>query len=171
MPTTVTAPKNSATKTSSASPAPAAARGALQVQPYLFFEGRCDEALEFYRRALGAEVTMLMRFKDAPPSPDSAGCAPMPPGSENKVMHASFRIGATELFASDGCSENPANFHGISLSLTVPNEAEAERFFAALSDGGQVQMPLAKTFFSERFGMVADKFGVSWMVHVLPKSR
>jgi PhnB protein len=137
----------------------------MQVQPYLFFDGRCEEAVEFYKSALGAEVTMLMRFKDSP-EPPSPGC--VPPGAENKVMHASFRIGQTTVMASDGrCLGNPS-FQGFSLSLAVPNEAEAERLFAALAEGGQVQMPLTKTFFSSRFGMVADRFGVSWMIIVAP---
>ena len=133
------------------------------LQPYLVFEGRCEEALEFYRRALGAEVTMLMRYKESP-EPPQPGCAA--PGPKNKIMHAAFRVGGTTVMASDGhCSGKPA-FHGFSLSLTVPAETEAERLFAALADGGQVQMPLAKTFFSPRFGMVADRFGVAWMVDV-----
>jgi PhnB protein len=131
------------------------------VQPYLFFEGRCEEALEFYRRALGAVVDACMRFADSPAPPQPGMC---PPGSDNKVMHASFHIGETILMASDGrCTGKPA-FQGFSLSLIVPTEAEANQFFAALADGGQVQMPLAKTFFSARFGMVADRFGVSWMI-------
>jgi PhnB protein len=134
----------------------------MRVQPYLFYEGRCEEALAFYRGALGAEVTMLMRFKE---SPDPAM---VPPGAGDKVMHASFRIGETTVLASDGRCEGPATFQGFALSLTVPNEAEADRLFAALTDGGQVQMPLTKTFFSARFGMVADRFGVSWMVYVTP---
>jgi PhnB protein len=132
----------------------------MQVQPYLFFEGRCEEAVEFYRRALGAEVEMLMRFKDSP-EPTMA-----PPGAGDKVMHMSLRIGETTVLASDGRCQGQPGFQGFSLSLTVPNEAEAERLFAALADGGQVQMPLTKTFFSPRFGMVADRFGVSWMVIV-----
>ena len=135
---------------------------AMQVQPYLFFEGRCEEALAFYRGALGAEVTMLMRFKE---SPDPGMVAP---GTGDKVMHASFRIGETTVMASDGRCQGPPSFQGFALSLTVPNEAEAERLFGALGDGGQVQMPLTKTFFSPRFGMVADRFGVSWMVYVAP---
>ena len=134
----------------------------MQVQPYLFFDGRCEEALEFYSKKLGAKVEMLMRFKE---SPDPGMVAP---GTGDKVMHASFRIGETTVMASDGqCSGRP-NFQGFSLSLTVPDEAEAERLFAALVDGGQVQMPLTKTFFSPRFGMVADRFGVSWMIFVAP---
>jgi PhnB protein len=132
------------------------------VQPYLFFDGRCEEAIEFYRHALSAEVNMLMRFKD---SPEPGRCAS---GAEDKVMHASFRIGDTTLMASDGRCEGKPDFQGFSLSLTPPNEVEAERLFASLADGGQVQMPLAKTFFSSRFGMVADRFGVSWMVYVAP---
>ena len=135
---------------------------AMQVQPYLFLEGRCDEAIAFYRGALGAEVTMLMRFKE---SPDPAMVAP---GTGDKVMHASFRIGETTVLASDGECKGRPSFQGFALSLTVPNEAEAERLFGALGDGGQVQMPMAKTFFSPRFGMVADRFGVSWMVYVAP---
>ena len=135
----------------------------MQVQPYLFFDGRCEEALEFYRSALDAEVTMLMRFKDNP-EPNEQCMAP--PGSENKVMHASFRIGDTEMMASDGqCSGRPT-FQGFSLSVTARDEAQAERLFGALGNGGQVQVPLTKTFFSPRFGMVADRFGVSWMVYV-----
>ena len=133
----------------------------MLVQSYLFFDGRCEEALEFYRKTLGAEVTMLMRFKDSP-EPQQPGM--VPPGSENKVMHASFRIGETTVMASDGRCLGKPNFQGFALSLTVANDAEAERAFAALRDGGQVQMPLTKTFFSSRFGMVADRFGVSWMV-------
>ena len=135
----------------------------MLVQSYLFFDGRCEEALEFYRKNLGAEVTMLMRFKDSP-EPQQPGM--VPPGSENKVMHASFRIGETTVMASDGRCLGKPNFQGFALSLTVANDAEAERAFAALRDGGQVQMPLTKTFFSSRFGMVADRFGVSWMVLV-----
>jgi PhnB protein len=134
----------------------------MQVQPYLFFEGRCEEAVEFYRRALGAEVEMLMRFKDSP-EPTMA-----PPGAADKVMHMSLRIGETTVLASDGRCQGQPGFQGFSLSLTVPNEAGAERLFAALADGGQVQMPLTKTFFSPRFGMVADRFGVSWMIYVAP---
>ena len=132
----------------------------MSIQPYLFFDGRCDEALAFYRDALGAEVEMLMRFKD---SPDPAGCAP---GSEDKVMHCHFRVGGADVMASDGRCTGQPNFQGFALSLTVANETEADRSFGALAEGGQVQMPLTKTFFSPKFGMVADKFGVMWMVLV-----
>ena len=137
----------------------------MQVQPYLFFEGRCDEAVEFYRKALGAEVTFLMRYKDSP-DPPPPGC--IPPGSENKVMHASMQIGDTTVMASDGQCSGKSSFQGFSLSLVMPNEAEAKRRFDALADGGQVQMPLGKTFWSPCFGMVADRFGVGWMVNVVP---
>ncbi len=137
----------------------------MQVQPYLFFEGRSEEAVEFYRKALGAEVTMLMRFKDSPAPPEAGMC---PPGAENKIMHVSFRIGDTTVLASDGRCQGRPGFQGFALSLTVANDAEADRRFAALADGGQVQMPLSKTFFSSRFGMVADRFGVSWMIYVAP---
>ena len=137
----------------------------MQIQPYLFFDGRCEEAVEFFRSALGAEVTMLMHFKD---SPDPTMCSG---GTLDKVMHMEFRIGGTTVLASDGRCGGAPSFQGFALSLTVPNEAEAERRFAALSDGGEVQMPLAKTFFSPRFGMVADKYGVSWMVFVPAHGR
>jgi len=137
----------------------------MQVQPYLFFDGRCEEALEFYRRALGAEVTMLMRFKDSPEPPEPGM---VPPGAGDKVMHASFRIGDTEVMASDGQCAGRPSFQGFALSVTARDGAEAERRFAALADGGQVQMALTKTFFAARFGMVADRFGVSWMIYVAP---
>ena len=133
------------------------------VQPYLNFNGRCEEAIVFYRSALGAEVTMLMRFKD---SPEHLDPSMVPPGSEEKVMHASIRIGDTMVMASDGRCLGSADFQGFSLSLTVVSDAEAQRVFAALSDGGQVLMPLAKTFFSLNFGMITDRFGVSWMIIV-----
>lgn len=130
----------------------------MPIEPYLFFEGRCEEALEYYRRALGAKVEMLMRYKDSPEPVQGKA----PPG--DKVMHASFRVGDARLMASDGfCSGSPS-FQGFALSLDVKSDAEADRVFGALADGGQVKMPLAKTFFAKRFGMVADRFGVSWMV-------
>ncbi len=135
----------------------------MQLQPYLFFDGRCEEAIEFYEKVLGADVTMLMRFKDSP-EPHQPGM--IPPGSEEKVMHASIRIGESTVLASDGRCHGKPKFEGFALSLTVKDDVEADRLFKALGDGGQVQMPLAKTFFSSRFGMVADRFGVSWMVYV-----
>ena len=135
----------------------------MQIQPYLFFDGRCEEAIEFYRQALGAEVTMLMRVKDSPEPPQPGM---MPPGSDEKVMHASLRIGDATVMASDGRCLGQANFQGFALSITAPDDAQAERLFAALGEGGQVQMPMSKTFFSSRFGMVADRFGVGWMVIV-----
>ena len=133
-----------------------------KIQPYLFFEGRCEEALEFYRKALSAEIENVMRFKE---SPDQKN---IPPGSGEKIMHCTFRIGESHLMASDGKSQGPAKFQGFSLSLTAADPADAERLFKALSEGGQVQMPLTETFFSPRFGMVADRFGVSWMIVTMP---
>jgi PhnB protein len=135
----------------------------MHVHAYLNFDGRCEEALDFYGRAVGAEVTMLMRYKDSPQP-----CAPgmIPPGAESKVMHASFNIGATTVMASDCHCTGQVSFQGISLALAVPNEAAADRAFAALAEGGQVQMPLTKTFFSPRFGVLTDRFGVTWMINV-----
>ena len=135
----------------------------MQIQPYLFFEGRAEEAAEFYKTRLGAQVEMLMRNKDAPDKPPPGM---LPPNSENKVMHMALKIGATTVLISDGHCSGKADFQGFSLSLTVQDEAEASKVFAALADGGQVRMPLTKTFFSPSFGMLADKFGVGWMVYV-----
>ena len=132
------------------------------VQPYLNFDGRAEEAIEFYRQALGAEVTMLMRYKD---SPDPGACSP---ASGDKIMHARLRIGGSTVMASDGRGSGQAEFKGIWLSITATADADAERLFGALAEGGEVQMPLAKTFFTSSFGMVSDRFGVSWMVVVAP---
>ncbi len=159
----ITAVKSSPRPKSATAPV---AAPAPQIQPYLFFEGRSDEAIEFYRRAVGAEVAMLMRFKDAP-EPHDPGMTP--PGSAEKVMHAELRIGGAAVLLSDGRCTGQPKFEGFSLSLTVASEAEAERRFGALAEGGQVEMPLTKTFFSPRFGMLVDRFGVSWMVYVAPE--
>jgi PhnB protein len=134
----------------------------MQLQPYLFFDGRCEEALEFYKKNLGAKVEMLMRFKENPEAKPGMN----PPGSDDKVMHACFRVGDTAVMASDGRCMGKPSFQGFALTITAKTEPEAEKTFGALGDGGQVQMPLTKTFFSPKFGMVADKFGVSWMVLV-----
>jgi PhnB protein len=137
---------------------------AAGVQPYLFFGGRCEEAFEFYRKALGAEVVTQVRFKEAPERQPG-----LPECFEDKIMHATLRIGDTMLMASDGRCEGEANFEGFSLSITVADEAEAERVFAALSEGGLVTMQLEKTFWAPKFGMLQDRFGVGWMVSVMPK--
>jgi PhnB protein len=131
----------------------------MQVQPYLFFDGRCEEALAFYKQAVGAETKTLMRWKD---NPDPACNV----ADKNKVMHADFKIGDATVLASDGNGEGKTEFKGFALTLSAKTAAEADKLFAALSDGGKVQMPMMKTFFSERFGMLADKFGVGWMVIV-----
>jgi PhnB protein len=138
------------------------------IQPYLFFNGSCEEAVEFYRKALYAEVEMMMRHKESPQPPPPGT---VPPGFENKILHTSFRVGQTTIMASDGCSADKPNFQGFSLSIAVPNEAEANRVFAALADKGQVRMPLSKTFWSPLFGMVADRFGVGWMISVVPATH
>ncbi len=135
---------------------------ATSITPYLFFAGRCEEALEFYRTALGAEVEMLMRFGESPEPPPPGM---LQAGFEDKVMHASFRVRGVPLMASDGCDDK-ATFDGFRLALTVPTEADAGKAFDALADGGSVQMPLAKTFWSPCYGMVTDRFSVGWMVMV-----
>jgi PhnB protein len=133
----------------------------MTIEPYLFFDGKCEEALDFYKQALGAKVDMLMRFSDSPEKPPAGT---MPPGSENKVMHASFHVGDARIMASDGHCAGKPSFQGFGLSIDAKSDAEAEKVFGALSKGGQVQQPLTKTFFASKFGMVADKFGVMWMV-------
>ena len=138
----------------------------MTVQPYLFFNGHCEEALKFYCQVLGAKIEMLMRYKESPEPPPPGMILP---GMDDKVMHASLRIGESIVMASDDCMNPQVSFQGFQLSLTVANASEAERCFAALADGGQVKMPLAKTFFSPGFGMVVDRFGVSWMVIVAPR--
>lgn len=132
----------------------------MKAQPYLFFNGRCEEALAFYRQALGAEIGAMIRFDENPEGMYG------PPGSEKKIMHAELRLGETVLMASDGDCAGQAAFQGFSLALSVPDEAAANRVFGALAEGGQVRMPLGRTFFSPCFGMVADRFGVGWMVIV-----
>jgi PhnB protein len=138
------------------------------VQPYLLFNGRCEEALQFYGKALGAKVEFMMRHKESPEKPPPGM---VPPGFEEKIMHASFRIGDTVLMASDGCANEKAQFEGFSLSVSVPTEAEVDRVFAALSAGGTVKMPPSKTFWSPRFGMLEDRFGIGWMVSVPGKQQ
>ena len=132
----------------------------MHVQPYLFFDGRCDEALDFYKKAIGADVKMLMRWKD---SPDKSMCTQ---DNADKVMHSQFQIGDTTVMASDGRNQGQPKFDGFALSIIAKTESEADKIFGALGDGGQVTMPMSKTFFSPRFGMLADKFGVHWMILV-----
>jgi PhnB protein len=134
----------------------------MLVEAYLDFNGRCDEAIEFYKKAIGAKVESLMRFKD---SPDPGMCGP---DSLDKVMHSCLSIGDTKIMASDGRATGQANFAGISLALTADSVPEAQKMFKALGEGGQVFMPMSPTFFAEIFGMTTDKFGVSWMV-IVPK--
>ena len=138
----------------------------MNIQPYLFFDGRCEEAIAFYREALGAELLMLMRYSDAPASPDGeAGCAGgAQPPADKVMMHAYLKIGQAHVMASDGFCSGKPEFKGISLSITADDDAEAKRLFDALANGGQVQQPLTETFFATSFGMVADRFGVSWLV-------
>jgi len=133
----------------------------MLIQPYLYFGGRCQEAVDFYRDVLGAEVQMLMRFSESPEQPPPGM---VPDGWGDKIMHVCLKVGDTLMMASDGCGTTASSFQGFSLALSVPNEGEADRKFGALSEGGQVTMPLGKTFFSPRFGMLVDRFGVSWTV-------
>ena len=136
----------------------------MKVEPYLFFNGRCDEALAFYTKTLGAQVSMLMRFDESPEP-----CPGMPEGWGNKIMHCSFALGETRVMASDGMSAESSPFSGVTLSISADSTEDATRYFNALADGGQVQMPLAETFWSPCFGMLSDKFGVNWMVGVHPQ--
>ena len=133
----------------------------MQVQAYITFNGRCEEALAFYKRAVGAEVTGLMRWKESPEK-DMKG----PPGFEEKIMNAAFRIGDTHLMADDGMSDRASEYKGLTLAIEVADDAEAKRVFTAMGEGGKVTMPLMKTFWSSSFGMLTDKFGVPWMVNV-----
>jgi PhnB protein len=135
----------------------------MSVTPYLFFDGRCEEAVEFYKKALGAQVGMLMRFKESP-DPNSA-----PPGAGEKIMHTTLTINGQPLMASDGHAKGQPKFEGFGLSLDYKNEADVQKAFKALSEGGKVQMPLTETFFAKSFGMVADKFGIMWMLIVEKK--
>ena len=131
----------------------------MQVEPYLFFDGRCEEALEFYKKAIGAEVTALIRFKDSPdPTMVHGGADP------NKILHAVFRVGETTIMTSDGRNQGKPSFQGFALSIAVKTEAETKKLFNALAEGGRVEMPLGKTFFSPSFGMVVDRFGIMWML-------
>ena len=136
----------------------------MKIEPYLFFDGRCEQALEFYKKALGAKVEALMRYKDNPDPRHN------PPGSDDKVMHALLSIGDAKVMASDGRCQGKPSFQGFALTLNAANAAEAKQRFDALAEGGQVQMPLGETFFARSFGMVADRFGMSWMVIAEPKS-
>lgn len=138
------------------------------IEPYLFFNGNCEEALQFYAKALGAKIEAMIRFKDSPEPPQPGM---VPPGFENKIMHALIRVGGSAIMASDGCSEQKCSFQGFSLAVAVPTEAEADRVFNALAEGGQVQMPLSKTFWSPRFGMLTDRFGVGWFVSTIPPEQ
>jgi PhnB protein len=135
----------------------------MQVQPYLFFNGRCEEAAKFYCNNLGAEITAMMRFNEMPEGEDNSMVSP---ANADKIMHMGLRIGETEIFASDGmCTgDEPQKFEGFSLSISVPSESEAERVFTVLADGGEVQMPLMPSFFSPKFGMLTDRFHVAWIV-------
>ena len=133
----------------------------MQVEPYLFFDGRCEEALEFYKKAIGAEVTALIRFKDSPdPTMVHGGADP------NKILHAVFPVGETTIMTSDGRNQGKPSFQGFALSIAVKTEAETKKLFNALAEGGRVEMPLGKTFFSPSFGMVVDRFGIMWMLLV-----
>lgn len=134
------------------------------IQTYLFFNGNCEKALEFYKTTLGIEVTMLMRFKE---SPDPVPPGMVPPGWEDKIMHGEFRIGESTVMVSDGCQQSNG-FEGFCLSISVKSEAEADRYFNALADGGKITMPIGKTFWSPRFGALEDRFGLGWMINTLP---
>ncbi len=140
----------------------------MYVQSYMFFDGRTEEALDFYQSAIGARIDMMLRFRDHPESLDHPG---MPADFGAKVMHASFRVGDTHLMASDGMCSGKPGFKGITLSIATASDDEAERVFAALSDGATIDTPMESNFFSSRFGSLTDRFGVSWMVTVVPANE
>jgi PhnB protein len=135
----------------------------MNTYPYLNFEGKCEEAITFYKKAIGAEVVMLMRHGE---SPEAAPPGMLPPGSENKVMHAEIQIGQSKMMMTDGTCKGTASFNGITINITVDAESEADPLFNSLADGGKITMPLCKTFFAKRFGMLIDRFGLPWMVYV-----
>ena len=132
----------------------------MRVESYLFFKGQCEEAMNFYKDTVGLEVLFMMRFSE---SPDQSMTQP---GMEDKIMHASVKIGDTPLMMSDGDCNGEMEFKGSSLSIGLDNEDEAKRIFDAMSAGGTVTMPLMKTFWSPCFGMFKDKFGIDWMINV-----
>jgi PhnB protein len=136
----------------------------MQIEPYLFFEGRTEEALEFYKQKLGAKIEAVIRYKENPEPKYN------PPNSDDKVMHALFRIGDAKVMASDGNCTGKPSFQGFSLTYNAADEADAKRRFSALAEGGQVNLPLSETFFAKSFGMVADRFGLNWMVMAGPKN-
>jgi len=139
----------------------------MQVQPYLFFEGVCEEAIEFYKRTIGAKVTMMMRYQESPDKTMLCGSI-----DETKIMHSAFEVGDSTICASDGMCTGKRDFQGFSLTITAASDAEALRIFTGLAEGGQIRMPLGKTFYASSFGMCADKFGVGWMVIVpLPMNK
>ena len=135
----------------------------MHIQTYLHFDGRCAEAIEFYRKTLGAEVEMLLRYKESPEPPPPGM---VPPDWGDKVMHSSFRIGDSVVMASDDCTEQQGGFRGFQLTINADDEKQAGRYFSALAEGGTVRLPLGKTFFSPCFGMLTDRYGVQWMVMV-----
>ncbi len=141
--------------------------GASAIQPYLFFRGRCEEAIEYYKKTLGAKVGIMMRFKDSPEKPDRDR---VPAEMDNRIMHADMKIAGAEIMMSDGMKTGPLDFQCMSLSLAVHDEGEADRLYNALAKDGTVQVPMGPTFFAKKFGAVADKFGVSWMIMVPPSA-
>lgn len=139
----------------------------MKIEPYLFFQGQCEDAIAFYQQALGATVEFMMRYADSPEPPPEGT---LPPGSAQKIMHASLLVGATRVMVSDDVYSGEGGFKGFSLSLDFADEASMRATFAALSDGGQVSMPLGKTFWTPLFGMVTDRFGVGWMLSIADKA-
>ena len=134
------------------------------ITPYLFFNGRCDEAIEFYKAALDAEIEYIMRFDESPePLPDGT----LPPNFDKKIMHATITVRGVKLMVSDGCAEE-LEFLGFRLAISEPTEEQARATFRALAESGTVDIPIGPTFWSPCYGMVTDKFGMPWMVSVEP---
>jgi PhnB protein len=138
----------------------------MQIDPYLNFNGNCEEAFHFYEKALGGKIEMLLKYNQAP-----AGGGPTPPGFENKVMHVRLSVGQQIIMASDAPPGHFSPMQGFNVSLMFDDKAQAERVFNALADKGKVMMPFAQTFWAEGFGMLTDRFGTPWMVNCPGKMR
>jgi PhnB protein len=137
----------------------------MQLNSYLMFDGRCEEAFQFYTQVLGGKIEAIMKHTGTPAEQHA------PPEWRDKILHACLNVGGTKLMGSDMPPDSYEEPKGSFVNINVEDPAAAERIFHALEEGGAVRMPIAKTFFAERFGMVVDRFGVAWMVHCAPHNN